>query len=348
MSITQTPFGQDAAGHPITLFTMTNARGASASVINYGAHLQSVRVPDRNGTLCDVALGFDTIDGYMKPHGYMGATIGRCGNRISGGRFQINGETYTLYQNDGKNTLHGGREGFDAKWWSASAAEGAREDAVAMTYIAHDGEEGFPGKLHVQVTYGWDDNCNLSIRYLAQSDKDTVVNLTNHSYFNLSGHGDMLAHTLQVSADHVTHCDDALIPDGTLLPVKDTLLDLNTPQVIGDIVRRRAENHLLDNAGGFDVNYVPRGEGMRQVAVLYDAQSGRRMRVSTVEPGIQVYTGQGLNCDGRNGAHYGAYAGVALETQHHPDSVNIPAFPSVILKKGDTYQTATIYAFDVE
>ena len=348
MSISTKPFGIDQIGRQMTLYTMTNKIGASVSVLDFGAHIVSIQVPDKFGKMAEVCLGYDTFDEYDQKPSYLGATIGRVGNRIGKARFTLNGKEYTLFKNDGGNTLHGGREGFDKKWWRGETLEAEGEDAVIFTYVAHDMEEGFPGKLHCQVTFAFDDQCRLSIRYMAQSDQDTVVNMTNHSYFNLAGEGDILGHTLQVNADAVTDVDGELIPTGKLLPVKGTPLDLNQAQPIGAGIDHRAECRLIDAVDGYDVNYVLRGEGMKEAGVLRDPVSGRVMRVLTTEPGMQVYTGQGLNTEGHGGAHYGRCAGVALETQHYPDSPNQPVFPSITLKAGDTYQTVTVYAFSAE
>ena len=345
MSITQKPFGIDQIGRPMTLYTMTNRGGASVSVLDFGAHIVSVKVPDREGKLADVCLGYDTLMEYDQNPSYLGAAVGRYGNRIGGAKFTLNGREYTLFPNDGRNNLHGGREGFDKKWWKGQILEADGEDAVIFTYVAHDGEEGFPGKLRVQITYAFDDDCRLTIRYMAVSDKDTIVNMTNHSYFNLAGKGDILNHTLQIHSDCVTDVDRELISTGELLPVAGTPLDFNAPMKIGDGVKRRKECRLIDEANGYDVNYVIRGEGLREAAVLRDEESGREMRVITTEPGVQIYSGQGLKLTGKGGAVYGAFAGVALETQHYPDSPNHPEFPSTALKAGDTYQTTTIYAF---
>lgn len=348
MSITKKPFGVDQIGRQMTLYTLTNRGGASVSLLDFGAHIVSIRVPDKNGRLGEVCLGYDTLEEYDQKPSYLGAAIGRVGNRIGGAKFTLNGKEYTLFKNNGENSLHGGREGFDKKWWRGETLETDQEDAVIFTYIAHDGEEGYPGKLHVQITYAWDNDCRLSIRYMAQSDQDTIVNLTNHSYFNLSGKDTMLDHTLQVNADCVTNVDAGLIPTGEFLPVEGTPLDLRQPRKIGDGVARRKECGLIDAVNGYDINYVLQGEGMKEAAVLRDEESGREMRVLTTEPGMQVYTGQGLNTTGRGGKAYGPYAGVALETQHHPDSPHHDNFPSITLKAGDTYQSATIYAFSAK
>ena len=349
MSITMKPFGIDQIGRPMTLYTLTNKNGASVSVLDFGAHLVSVRVPDREGKLADVCLGFDTLEEYDQKPGFLGAIVGRYGNRIGGSRFSLNGQEYSLFPNDGKNSLHGGREGFDKKWWKGQTLEAEGEDALVLTYVAHDGEEGYPGKLRVQVTYAWDDQNALTIRYLAQPDKDTVVNLTNHAYWNLAGAGagNILDHTLQINADCVTDVDDELIPNGKYADVTGTPLDLRAPTRIGDGIARMGECHLMENVAGYDINYVLRGEGMKEAAVLYDAGSGREMRVLTEEPGIQFYSAQTMDQTGKGGAHYGNFAGAELETQHYPDSPNHPEFPSTVLKAGDVYKTATVYAFSV-
>lgn len=348
MSITQRPFGVDLIGRQMTLYTMTNRGGASVSVLDFGAHLVSVRVPDREGSLNDVCLGYDTLEDYDKKPGFLGAAVGRYANRIGGARFTLNGKEYPLFANNGRNTLHGGREGFDKKWWKGQVLEADGEDAVIFTYVAHDMEEGFPGKMHVQITYAWDDACRLSIRYMAKSDQDTVVNLTNHAYYNLAGKGTMLQHILQVNASCVTDVDDGLIPTGEMLPVAGTPLDLCQGAVIGDRVARKGEHRLLSGPDGFDCNYVLDGEGLREAAVLRDPESGRVMTVYTTEPGIQVYTGQGLGITGRGGVEYPRYGGVALETQHFPDSPNQPNFPTTVLKAGETFESTTIYAFSAK
>ena len=348
MSITQKPYGMDLIGRQMTLYTMTNNIGASVSVLDFGAHLVSIRVPDKNGQMADVCLGYDTFEEYDRNPSYLGATVGRYGNRIGGSRFILNGVEYTLFANDGRNSLHGGREGFDKKWWRGQILEGEQEDAVIFTYAAHDGEEGYPGKMHVQVSYAFDDDCHLTIRYMAMSDKDTVVNLTNHAYFNLAGQGNILGHILQVNSDAITDVDEGLIPTGELLPVEGTPLDLRKGAKIGDGIARRQECSLIDAVNGYDMNFVLKGEGLREAAVLREEESGRRMRVLTTEPAIQVYTGQGLNVKGKGGVSYTAYAGVALETQHYPDSPNHPNFPSTVLKAGETYQSTTVYAFSAE
>lgn len=348
MSISQKQFGIDLMGRPMTLYTLTNKSGASVSLLDFGAHLVSVKVPDKDGKLADVCLGYDTLEEYDRNGCYVGATIGRYGNRIGGAKFTLNGKDYTLFQNDGKNNLHGGREGFDKKWWQGQVLEAEKEDTVLFTYVAHDGEEGFPGKMKVQVAYSFDDDCRLTIRYLALSDKDTLCNLTNHSFFNLAGEGDVRAHTLWIDSDTITDVDTALIPTGEFLNISGTPLDFDSPAQIGAGLDRMAGFPLMENVRGYDVNYVLRGEGLRKVAALCHPASGREMDVYTTEPGIQIYSGQGLNQMGHNGMHYGPYAGVAMETQHYPDSPNHDHFPTTTLKAGETYSTTTIYHFTVK
>ena len=348
MSISQKPFGVDQIGRPMTLYTMTNKLGASVSVLDFGAHLTSIQMPDRAGRLADVCLGYDTLEEYDQNPCYLGGVLGRFANRIGGARFTLNGQEYTLFQNDGPNSLHGGREGFDKKWWRAQTLEAQGEDAILLTYVAHDGEEGYPGKMRVQVTYALDDACRLTIRYLAQAERDTILNLTNHAYYNLAGKGDIKDHVLQVHADQILDVAEDLIPNGNFFPVAGTLLDLRAGRRVGDGIERQAECRYLQAVNGYDVCYALPGEGLREAAVLREPQSGRTMRVFTDQPGIQVYTGQGLCVSGHGGASYGPFSGIALETQHYPDSPHHPNFPTAVLKAGDTFQSVTVYAFSAE
>ena len=348
VSISQKPFGVDQIGRQMTLYTLTNKIGASISVLDFGAHLVSVRVPDRNGQMADVCLGFDTLEEYDQKPCFVGGVLGRFSNRIAGAGFSLNGKEYTLFKNDGPNSLHGGREGFDKKWWRGQTLEGDGEDAVILTYVSHDGEEGYPGKLHVQATFAWDDQCRLTFRYLAQADQDTIVNLTNHAYYNLAGQGDIRDHILRVNADCILDVNDDLIPNGKFRPVAGTLLDLRAGCRLGDGIERQAECPLLNVVNGYDVCYVIPGEGLREAAMLREPVSGRALRVFTDQPGMQVYTGQGLCISGKGGAEYGPYAGVAMETQHFPDSPHHPHFPTTVLKAGETFQSTSVYAFSAE
>ena len=347
MSITTKPFGQDANGRMMTLYTMTNASGASVSVTDFGAHVVSILVPDRNGKLDEVCLGFDELAPYLESHGSIGATIGRFANRLGKAQFTLNGQVYHVPANDGRNCLHGGIENFQFKWFKAETLESEKEDAVLFTYVSHDGEEGFPGEMRVQVTMAFDNENALTIRYLAQCNKDTVINLTNHAYFNLAGKGDILDHIITVHSGETTETDDELIPTGRIVSVAGTALDLRNGGTVRDGLAKRSECHAIDNAIGYDLNYCVPGEGLREMARAEDPASGRIMTVMSDQPGIQFYSGQGLHQKGHNGQQYAAYSGFALETQHYPDSPNHPEFPSTVLKAGDTFQSVTQCIFSV-
>ena len=348
MSITTKSYGVDLIGRNMTLYTMKNKNGASVSVLDFGATLVSIIVPDKDGNLQEVNLGFDTYQEYDEKSGFLGASVGRYANRIGGAKFTLNGKTYTLFKNDGENTLHGGREGFDKKWWKGQMLESEHEDAVIFTYVSHDGEEGFPGTMKVQITYAFDENNALTIRYMAQCDQDTVINLTNHSYFNISAKPDIKGLFVQVNSDYITNVDEGLIPTGELLPVDGTLFDLREGDYIGNRLAKMDECPLMKAVAGYDTNFVIRGEGLRTAAVVKDEETGRVMTVKTTEPAMQIYTANSMDLIGHGGAHYGNYAGIALETQHYPDSPNHPEFPTTTLKAGDTFQSTTIYAFSVE
>ncbi|HSK68175.1 MAG TPA: aldose epimerase family protein [Candidatus Limnocylindria bacterium] len=339
-----TVFGRDAQGREAVLITLTNSNGLSAVVTNYGARLVSLYAPDRLGDMADVCLGYPALEDYMTRSGYLGATVGRYANRIGGSAFELNGKTYSLYANNGANSLHGGKEGFDGKFWAWDVKDGW---IATFNYTSPDGEEGYPGRLDVRVTYSFSDDDGLHIEYHAVSDADTVVNLTNHSYFNLAGRGTIHDQLLTVQADYYLETGADLIPTGNAVHVEGTPYDLRWPARIGDRLERIGENAQFDSAGGFDVDYILRDGGMGEAAVLLDPQSGRRMRVLTDQPGLQVYSGQGLKGPSRSGPAYGPFSGIALETQHHPDSVHLPDMPSVVLKKGEVYLSETIYAFDV-
>ncbi len=348
MSITTKPFGQDPNGRTMTLFTMTNASGASVSVTDFGAHVVSIIVPDRSGKLAEVNLGFDELAPYLGSHGSIGATVGRFANRLGNAQFPLNGKIYHVPANDGKNCLHGGIENFQFKWFKAETLEGESEDAVLFTYVSHDGEEGFPGKMRVQVTMAFDNSNTLTIRYLADCDQDTVINLTNHAYFNLAGEGDILNHVITVHTDKTTETDDELIPTGRIISVAGTPLDLRAGLRVGDGLARKAQCHALENASGYDLNYCVPGEGLRELAKAEDPASGRVMTVMSDQPGIQFYSGQGLHQKGHNGQQYAPYSGFALETQHYPDSPNHPEFPTTVLKAGETFKSVTQYIFSVK
>ena len=351
MAISKKPFGVTPDGHDVTQFALTNARGASVRVINYGAILTNIIVPDRNGVLDDVALGFDNLEGYLANHGSMGDTIGRYGNRIAQARFTIDGATYQLDRNNGENHLHGV---LSKQLWAADPVETANGDFLRLHYVSPDGEDHFPGTLDVTVTYGWDDDCNLSIRYEATTDKATHCNMTNHTYFNLAGctSGSIRDHILTVDADAITPVSGkALIPTGGYMPVAGTPFDMRSGLRLGDGLDAASACPQMAYAGGYDHNFVLRkGEAMGRAAKLYDPKSGRVMETLTDQPGVQVYSACATDIPGgKGGAHYGKYCAVCLETQHFPDSPNQPQFiGTTLLRPGEKYDTTTIYAFRAE
>lgn len=336
-------FGTMDDGSPVQLFTLENANGMEVSVTNYGGIVTSIKVPDKNGNIENVVLGFDDLEQYKSGHPFFGAIAGRYANRIAKGRFELNGEVYELATNDGENHLHGGVEGFDKKRWSAEVNE--EENSVTLSYLSPDGEEGYPGNLDVEVTYTLTDDNELQIDYHATTDQSTVVNLTNHSYFNLSGDPSegILDHLLTINADRYTPVDEGLIPTGELHPVEGTAFDFTQPETVGA--------RIDSIPPGYDHNYVLNNpdSGLRKIATVEHQQSGRIMEVYTDQPGVQLYTGNFL--DGslrdRQGNPIEQYAALCLETQTFPDSPNQPDFPSPVLNPGDTYETTTIYQFKV-
>ena len=351
MSIQTEVWGKSPEGKEVRRFTMTNAMGASVSVIEWGAILTSIIVPDAGGNMDDVALGFDNLEAYMKPHGCLGDTVGRYGNRIAAGRFTLDGVDYQLALNDhGINHLHGGNVGFSARLWEGTAKEGDHEDSVSFHRVSPDGEENYPGNLDVTVTYTWNDMCDLIIRYEATTDKATLCNLTNHTYFNLAGHahGTVRDHEVFIDADVVTKVDGGLIPTGAYMPVADTPLDLRGGLLIGDGLDVMDSCPQMIPAGGYDHNFVlSKGSAMAVAASVYHEETGRYMEVITDQPAIQLYTACTTNLTGgKEGAAYGQYSGLCLETQHCPDSPNHPNFPgTTVLRPGEKYDTTTIYAF---
>ncbi len=353
MSIISKPFGVTARGENVTMFTMTNKAGASVSVIELGAIITSIVVPDKNGKMADVTLGFDTLDRYEGDHAFMGDIVGRYGNRIAKGTFTLDGETYSLAINDKSNHLHGGKEGFNTRLWKLDTlTEGEGADSVRLHYLSPDMEENYPGNLDMYVTYTWDDGCNLSIRYEATTDKATHCNLTNHTYFNLAGHdhGTVLDHVVFIDADVVTAVDSELIPTGGYMPVAGTPLDLREGMLLEDGIALKDTCTPMVWAGGYDHNFVLRkGSAMALCAYVYHEESGRSMEVITDQPGVQLYTACTTDYEGgRGGAHYGNFSGLCLETQHFPDTPNHPNFPTTVLRPGEKYDTTTIYAFRVE
>ena len=351
-TVEQRAFGKTADGSAVTLYVLTNRHGMQAAITNYGGILVSLKVPDRNQKLADVILGYDSVDGYIGDKSFQGSTIGRYGNRIAHGKFKLNGKEYTLEQNDGENTLHGGNHGFNKVLWQAKPEAGKGSQSLVLTYLSRDGEGGFPGNLNVKVTYTLADDNALKIAYEATTDKDTVVNLTNHSYYNLAGQGDgdILEHVLTIHADRFTPVDKVLIPTGKLQSVKGTPFDFTKPTAIG--ARIDQDDEQLKLGHGYDHNFVlnaGKKAAPSPAAVVFEPKSGRVLEISTTEPGVQFYSGNFLDgtITGKQGKVYKHRYGFCLETQHFPDSPNQPDFPSTVLKSGDTYRTTTIYKFSV-
>ena len=352
MAITTRPFGVTKAGQAVTLFTLTNKSGASVSLIDFGAIITSIIVPDKHGKMADVTLGFDTFDRYEGDHSFMGDIVGRYGNRIAKAKFTLDGAEYQLAVNDGVNHLHGGKAGFNQKMWTAEAIEGQGIDSVKLHYVSPDMEENYPGNLDVTCTYSWDDDCNLHIRYEATTDKATHCNLTNHTYFNLAGHdhGTVRDHIVYIDADVVTAVASDLIPTGGYMPVAGTPLDLREGMMIGDGLDMMDTCVPMQYAKGYDHNYVLRkGSAMAMCAFVAHEESGRVMEVITDQPVVQLYTACTTDCEGgRGGVRYGNFSGFCLETQHYPDTPNHSNFPTTVLRPGEKYDTTTIYAFRME
>ncbi len=344
-------FGKTADGQPIDLYTLTNRNGVEIGIMNRGATIVSIRVPDRSGKLGDVALGFDSLDGYLKGTAFFGALVGRYGNRIAKGRFKLDGVEYKLAVNNGENHLHGGLQGFDKVVWNARDVSEGPLPRLELTYLSKDGEEGYPGNLSVVVVYSLTDANELRIDYSATTDKDTVVNLTNHTYFNLAGagEGDILGHELTLYADRFTPVDKGLIPTGELRSVEGTPFDFRKPTPIG--ARIDAKDQQIQFGGGYDHNFVLNSGGgsLALAARVDEPKTGRVLEVLTTEPGIQFYTGNFLDGTlvGKGGKTYPRRSGLCLETQHFPDSPNHPKFPSTELKPGGKYQTTTVFRFSV-
>ena len=353
MSIVRAPFGVMPSGEAVDQYTLQNAGGSSVSIITYGGTLTAIRVPDRAGKLSDVCLGFDTLEKYLNVPGYMGALIGRYANRIGGARFTLNGKTYSLYPNEGENTLHGGKVGFNRKVWAAQTVSEPGVERLVLTCRSEDGEEGYPGALDVRVTYSFDDEDELTIHYEAVCDQDTVVNLTNHCYFNLAGHnsGTVEDHVIQINADRFTVVRPDSIPTGELRPVDGTPFDLRAGLRIGDGLARIGEDEQMRFGKGYDHNFAIscEGEGVVKAVELYDPASGRVMETFTDMPGVQFYSANMLESDfaGKDGVMYGHHAGLCLETQFFPDSPNRPEVPSCTLRAGQKYDYTTVYKFSV-
>ena len=346
--ITQAPFGT-VDGKPVTLFTLTNGKGAEVRICNYGGIVVSIKVPDRAGNLGDVVLGYDRLDDYVKNNPFFGCLVGRYGNRIAKGKFTLNGQLYTLAVNNGPNALHGGLKGFDKQVWEARALPSPTGPSLELRYLSKDGEEGYPGNLMVTALYTWTEDNELKLEYSATTDKDTVINLTQHTYFNLAGKGTILDHKIMLAADKFTPVDSTLIPTGELRPVDGTPFDFRTPTAIGARIGQDEEQLKFGN--GYDHNFVinkPLGKLGLQARVT-EPTTGRMLEVLSSEPGVQFYTGNFLDgtVTGKGGRVYQFRNAFCLEPQHYPDSPNQPAFPSAVLKPGQVYQNTIIYKFGV-
>ena len=341
-------FGTMPDGKMVKQYTLRNANSIEMKVINYGGIIVSLKTLDRSGTSGDIVLGYDSLPGYIENNPYFGALIGRYGNRIAKGKFKVDGKEFTLATNNGVNHLHGGLKGFDKVFWDIEV--GADSSSLILKYNSADGEEGYPGNLTVKVIYRLTDQDELRIEYSATSDKNTIVNLTQHSYFNLSDSPTILDHQLQIDADSFLPVDSTLIPTGELRKVEGTPFDFRMTKRIGKDIEK--QDQQITYGRGFDHCWVLNGEAgkLRMVAALSDSVSGRRMEVYTTEPGLQFYSGNFLDgtIKGKGGKAYQFRSGLCLETQHYPDSPNRPGFPSVMVKAGETYLTETVYKFGLE
>ncbi len=345
-------FGKATTGQAVELYTLTNAQGLEIKITTYGGIVTALKTPDRNGKFADIVLGFDNLDGYLKGHPYFGCIAGRYANRIAKGRFQLDGKTYQLTINNGEHHLHGGTEGFDKRVWQAREVKTRNGVALELTYLSKDGDQGYPGNLSAKVTYTLTNANELKIDYFATTDKATVVNLTNHAYFNLAGqgNGDILNHELQIYAKRFTPTDETAIPTGVLQNVQGTPFDFTKATAIGARINQADEQ--IKFGKGYDHNFVLDGKAgvLRQAAKVYEPTTGRVLEILTTEPGIQFYTGNYLDgtLTGKDGKTYQHRYGFCLETQHFPDSPNQPKFPSVVLRPGKPYRTTTVLKFSAQ
>jgi aldose 1-epimerase len=347
--VSKMDFGKTSDGQPVEMFVLETDK-LTVKVITYGAIITEIDAPDRDGKKADVVLGFDDLKSYLAGHPFFGAVAGRVANRIAKGKFTLEGKEYTLATNNGPNTLHGGLKGFDKAVWKAEELKGGDGPAVRLTHVSPDGDEGFPGTLTTSITYTVTDKGELRIDYQATTDKTTIVNLTQHSYFNLAGpaSGSILDHELTLAADSYTPGDENLIPSGAIEPVKGTPLDFTSPTPIGKHI-----NEIKADPVGYDHNYVLRtgdGKTPHLAAKVREPKSGRVMEVFTTEPGVQLYTANFLDgsIKGKGGVTYKKHQGFCLETQHYPDSIHHPGFPSTVLEPGKTYTQTTIFKFSAE
>ena len=341
-SVEQEQYAVTKDGFSVVRYTLVNENGAKIRILNYGGIVSELWMPDRNGELGDVVLGYDRFDQYEDENPYFGCITGRVANRIAFGRFQLDGVKYELAVNNGPNHLHGGLKGFDKVIWDAEVITRSEGVALGLSYTSPDGEEGYPGNLNVRVTYILSPENNFIIEYEAETDRPTPINLTNHSYFNLAGDGDILGHILTLKARYFTEPDHTLIPTGRLLPVSGSSLDFTKPASVGGRIAQV-------DIGGYDHNYVLDNGGRDEpglAAELYDPESGRVMTVYTTEPGVQLYSGIHLDgLKGKHGALYNRYHGLCLETQHFPDSINQSGFPSIVLRPGEKFRSVTSHNF---
>ena len=353
-AIKKESFGKTTGGEQIELHSLSNKKGMEVSITNFGATVVTLKVPDRAGKAADIVLGYDTLDGYENGTSYFGATVGRYGNRIASGKFSIDGKTYTLPKNNGENTLHGGIVGFNKKVWKAREIASKLGESLEMSYLSADGEEGFPGNLSAKVVFTLPaDRNELRIDYTATTDKDTVLNLTNHSYFNLTGegNGDILDHVMTLHAKQFTPVDKGLIPTGELKNVAGTPMDFNSATAIGKRINESDEQLVFGK--GYDHNWVLAraggGNGLSIAAEAYDPKSGRRLEVLTTEPGVQFYSGNFLDgAKGKGNKPYPQRAAFCLETQHFPDSPNHANFPSTLLKPNAVFHSQTVFRFSAK
>lgn len=350
-AITSEDFGQTVDSVQVKQFTLTNKNGLEMKVMTYGAIITSLKTPDNQGKLEDIVLGYDNLQGYIDNNPYFGAIVGRYGNRIANAKFSIDGKEYKLAENNGKNSLHGGVKGFDKVVWNATEINDVNGVGLKLTYKSIDGEEGFPGNLDITVFYTLNNEDELEVQYQAKTDKKTIVNLTQHTYFNLTAmKEDILGHELSMNASHITPVDDGLIPTGDLLPVENTPFDFRTAKTIGQDIA--AEHEQIKFGNGYDHNWVlnESEDKMKLAATLFEAKSGRVVEVYTTEPGIQFYTGNFLDgsITGKNGVVYKYRSGLCLETQHYPDSPNQPEFPSTLLNPNEEYLTITKFKFSTK
>jgi len=352
-TVNRADFGRTPDAQPVSIYTLTNRRGAEARIITYGGAVVSLKVPDREGHLGDVLLGFDTLEGYENQNNsYIGALIGRYGNRIARGHFTLDGVGYQLATNNPPNHLHGGVRGFDKVIWNARPLTTSAGPALELTYRSHDGEEGYPGNLSVKAVYTLTNNNELRIDYEATTDKDTIINLTQHNYYNLAGEGgggDILRHQLQINAARFTPTDATAIPTGELRAVRGTPFDFTRPAEIG--ARINADDEQIRFGHGYDHNFVVDGRAgtLRRAATVYEPTTGRVMEVLTTQPGIQFYSGNFLDGSGggKDGHMHPYRSGFCLETQHYPDSPNHPNFPSTVLRPGERFRSTSVYRFSV-